>query len=297
MRVRVVFMVGALLAGAVVALAGPAEAGTINVITATGVGLTDYSTCGPNPLLHIEGTATGGSGLGEAQERGIASTLFDDDIGSFVQDSDGYGPGDFAFGYGLPLDDTYPVGTIIGLYAAVGDIGGDPETFAEWFVLYRCTFDGTGAELLYSCFGEPLGTCPATASAAQDLIFEVEVSDTAPDPGETITAVAGECLGETGSLRLVEGPSVLDEVDGIPVDADGTVVADLTVPASIAPGTELDVIGECYLDDVLIAEDVVPVTVAGEVPTTTTVAPTTVAPAPPPAPVARPVAQTPAFTG
>lgn len=296
-RVRVLLVVGAVLAGTFVALAGPADAGSINVVSATGVGLGSQSTCGIGANLSIEGTATGGLGAGDAEERGTASTLFDDDAGSFAQDASGYGPGDFAYEYGVPLDQVQPEGTIIGLSAAVGDLGGDPQTFAEWFVLYRCAPDANDSELLYSCFG-PLGTCPAHAAAAQDLLFEVEVSDANPDAGETITAVGAECLGDTGSLRLVEGTTVLDESDGIPVDDDGTIVADLTVPSSVASGTELDLIGECYLDDALIADDIVPVSVAGEVPTTTTVAPTTVAPAlAPTTPVARPVALTPAFTG
>lgn len=293
MRVRVLFVVVAVLAGTFVALAPPAGAGSLNVVTATAVGLGPQSTCGIGTNLSIEGTATGGAGAGDAQERGTASTLFDDEAGSFVQDSSGYGPGDFAYTYGVPLDAVQPDGTIIALHAAVGDLSGDPQTFAEWFVLYRCASDAGDSELLYSCFGS-LGTCPATAAAAQDALFGVEVSDANPDPGETITAVGGECLGDAGSLRLVEGAEVLDEADGLPVDAGGTIVADLTVPSSIAPGTELEVIGECYSEDALIADDVVPLTVAGEAPTTTAAPTTTTAP---PATPARPVAQAPAFTG
>jgi hypothetical protein len=286
-------MAGAVLAATVVALAGPAEAGAINVVTATGVGIGDFASCGIAGTLAIEGTGTGGPGGGEALQRGTASTLFDDDANSFALEGTNYGPGDFAFDYGVPLDQVYPEGTIVGLYAAVGDVNEDPQTFGEWFILYRCATDPAESELLYSCFGA-LGDCPANAAAAQIQQFEVEVSDAAPDPGETLTAVGSGCFGDAGSLRLVEGTTVLDESDGIPVDADGTIVADLTVPASATPGTELEVIGECYLEDTLIGDDGVAVIVAGQVPTTT-VAPTTIVR--PTTPVARPVALTPAFTG
>jgi hypothetical protein len=178
---------------------------------------------------------------------------------------------------------------VIGLYASVGDPDEDPATFGEWFVLYRCADDGVSSELLYSCFG-PLGTCPTTAAEAQVAQFEVEISDAAPLPGGTITAVGSECFGTTGSLQLVDGNTVLDESLAIPVDADGVIVADLTVPSTVAGGTELEVLGNCFLDDTLIGDDGVALTVQAPPITTTT----TAAPA---APVARPVALTPAFTG
>jgi hypothetical protein len=292
MRVRA-FLVTMVVAAGLVVVGTPAEAGApVNVITATGVGLDDSSDCGPGSDLFIEGTATGSNGGGgDAQERGTGSTLTEPDIGSFEQPSTGYPAGDFAFDYGINNDDR-PEGTVIGLYAAVGDQNEDPQTFGEWIIVYRCASDAANSELLYSCFG-PLNSCPMTAGAAQEEAFTVEVSNANPVAGETLTVVGSECFGDAGSLRLVDGATVLDESDGIPVDADGTIVADLTVPANIAPGTELEVLGECYLEDTLIGDDGVAVTVAEPV-TTTTVPPTTVRPA---TPAARPVALTPAFTG
>jgi hypothetical protein len=292
MRIRVLVVLALPTAGLVVIAGGPAEAGThLNVITATGVSLDgEDSDCGVGSDLFIEGSATGGDPAGAALETGTGSTLTDPDTGSFTQDSIGYPAGNFAFDYGIN-NEAVPEGTVIGLYASVGDPDEDPATFGEWFVLYRCADDGVSSELLYSCFG-PLGTCPTTAAEAQVAQFEVEISDAAPLPGGTITAVGSECYGTTGSLQLVDGTTVLDESLGIPVDADGVIVADLTVPSTVAGGTELEVLGNCFLDDTLIGDDGVALTV--QAPPTTTTTSTTAAPA---APVARPVALTPAFTG
>lgn len=169
----------------------------------------------------------------------------------------------------------------------MGDVDGDPLTFGEWFLLYRCGATPADSELLYSCFG-PLGDCPANAGDAQELLFDVSVDNANPLAGETVTAAAAECFGDSVDFQLVDGSTDLDTVEGV-APTGGVASAEFTVPASVAPGTELDVLAECFEDGTLLAAAETAIVVGGQVTTT-------VAPAPPAIP-ARPVAARPAFTG
>lgn len=65
-------------------------------------------------------------------------------------------------GYGIPFPDQ-PDGTIIGLYAYVGETPPSAGDTAEFFVLYRCDTGGAN-QVLDTCYG-PYGTCPRTAQA------------------------------------------------------------------------------------------------------------------------------------
>jgi hypothetical protein len=292
MRVRSIVAAVAALAAVLVLAPGTAGAGAPqNVITATGVGLNESSNCS-GTRLQVTGSATGGQPPGEAEERGTGSSLLDPDLESFAQDSFSYGAGPFDHSYGVPIGGApQPAGTVIGLYAAVGDVDLDPLTYGEWFVLYRCADDGNNSELLYSCFG-PLGDCPANAGDAQELLFDVSADTATPLAGDTVTATAVECFGDEVDFQLVDDSTDLDTVEGVvPVGDEAT--AELTVPASVAPGTELTVFAECLEDGTPLAAAEFGLVVGGQV-TTTTVAPPTTAASPP---AARPIALAPSFTG
>ena len=265
-------LAAAAVAGAALAFAtAPADAGGPAI--ATSVELNADADC-EDASLDI------GMDMGTIDTEIGHSSLLDGTVMEEFSNSSGFSDSEEVFeGYGIDADgDLTEDGTVIGTYASIGLAPLTAATAAEWFVLYQCSEAGENL-VLYSCFGD-LGDCPATADVAEPLVLAPAVDDDAPDPGQTITATA-DCPYSLGGALLFDGDTSLggDSAEVV----DGSFTVELTVPADIAPGTELTVRFDCGEDLNTILSASLPVTVAGA----------TAAPAPAP----EPVPAAPDFTG
>jgi hypothetical protein len=253
---------GAMLASMLVIVA-TAPAGAAANITATSVALNDSADCDNDADLDL-GMEAGTVAI----EGGIASTIGDDDIGSFEQPStlsNFSGVTD----YGISMDNPLPEGSIVGTLAYVGDSPPTSANAAEWFILYRCD-NGGANEVLYECFGD-YGTCPHSADEALALIFSATVSPTAPLAGETITVSATGCVFDIGGTYLSEpGGPALDSALDITVGPDGSFNATLKVPADLAPGTALEVFVGCGTVEEPLVSETIGITVGAPATTTST---------------------------
>jgi hypothetical protein len=280
-------VVAALVASGVVLTTG--TAGAAGPAVATSVGLNAEASCDDADL--DLGLVTGTVDT----ETGLATNLAGEVLNEFSQPSGLDDENGIFDGYGISASGD--PGTVIGSYASIGVAPLTAASAAEWFVLYQCGPVGTNV-VLYSCFGD-LGTCPTTAIEGAEAMFAPSVDDTTPDPGQTIT-VSADCAYPLGGALLLDGDTSLggDSTETV----DGAFSIELTVPSTVAPGTELTVQVDCGVEGQAILTADLPIAVAGEVETTTssTEATTTIVSFPPQcvcAPPAPPQPEPPDFTG
>jgi len=214
-----------------------ASAAAASQVTATSVALNSSANCGDASLdlgmvsgfVDREyGRATDRRGAVLAEFESQSDTL-DNLNGVFAR-------------YHIDFEPDRPDGTIIGSYAYVGTTGPRTETTAEWFVLYVC--DARGAnEVLHTCYGD-YGTCPTSA----DQVLAAAVSTTTPMPGEMLTVAVAGCFvpdGRTASVSLFRDGSLLGSTPPITPSTDGTLTANLAVPANLSPNTPLELSVVC----------------------------------------------------
>ncbi len=254
-----------LVAGFIVSGALPAAANAS--ITATSVAPNaDGTKCSDASFdLGMESTSV-------TTETGQVTNSAGEVLDSFDQSSDFSGFSGVFEGYGMPFDDDQPTGTIIASYATIGAATPTAADTAEWYLLYRCGDTMAESVVLMSCFGD-YGTCPKTAEEGLATLFAGTVSDTTPRAGDVITAHGEGCFYPLGGAVLLNGATGVDGGTVAP-NADGTFDISLTVPAGLAPGSELTVRIDCGYDGQTVLSNTVTLRVDSE-PATTTTAPST----------------------
>lgn len=248
-------------------------------VTAEGVALASDADCGDSSL---DLTLTSGD---IDREFGQASVLGGAPEAVFEQDSpnlDDFESETFE-DYGIGLDSEAPDGTIIGTYAYLGDTPPTAAGTAEFFVLYRCSADGSANETLLTCVGD-FGTCPQTADEA-----DVPTLD-APDgaaPGAAV-AVTGVGCFDGGEFSVTPTGGGAELAAGPLEGSNGDLTFTFTMP-DVPTGTELDITATCEASGAVGATTIV--ASAASTPVPTPPAPTPTAPAP------RAVVVQPTFTG
>jgi hypothetical protein len=97
-------------------------------------------------------------------EAGDVTLVSGTDLGGFSDTSPRSGNNNFSGSYGIPYSPSQPAGTILGVYAEVGQRPPLASNTLQFFVLTNCSTH----QVLFSCFG-PYGTCPRTAQQVQSL--------------------------------------------------------------------------------------------------------------------------------
>jgi hypothetical protein len=134
----------------------PASAASLS---ATGVALSGYSDCDSPAGLDIS-MVTDAS---PTRETGKVTTSEGDVLMTFDQATGFQNYNGTFSGYNFSSPPwSVPAGTIVGLYASIGDPSPAPDNTIEWFVSYVCD---TGV-VVDSCFGD-YGTCPQSAETVQ----------------------------------------------------------------------------------------------------------------------------------
>ncbi len=205
--------------------------------SATSVALSSYSDCTSPAGLDI-GLE---SGPDVDREAGSVTNEAGDTLMSFDQPS-GFANFSGVFsGYNFASPAwTQPTGSLIGLYAWVGqssagpDSPPDPATSAEWFVLYRCNDDAPGTGVLASCFGE-IGTCPTTVQEALGEQIRVVFDEV----GSTDWVVPANVCSVTVDVAGAQGGTAAD--DGASHDAPGGLGGRVQGTLTVTPGQTLQV--------------------------------------------------------
>jgi MYXO-CTERM domain-containing protein len=116
----------------------------------------------PDPSLSCNGDADlvlAWQNMGATHfEAGDVTLLTGADLGGFSDTSPRTGNNNFSGSYGIPYTGPIPAGTVIGVYAEVGQRPPLASNTVQFFVLTNCST----RQVLFSCFG-PYGTCPKTA--------------------------------------------------------------------------------------------------------------------------------------
>lgn len=246
---------------------GPSPAGAAENIVATSVALDEFANCSNDADLDI-----GLESDTVAIEGGLASTIGDDDIGSFEQASTLSNFDGVVDAYGIPFVQAQDEGSVIGTWAYVGDSPPTSTNAAEWFVLYRCSDSGDN-DVLYTCFGD-YGTCPHTAQEAIEVLFTATVSTTAPVPGEVVTVSGSGCFLTTAGAVLTETAGPIVVIDAGAPDASGDFELALPIPPDVSPGTELRLEVGCAEESEPVVLETFFLTVQAPATTTTSPAPT-----------------------
>lgn len=138
-------------------------------------------------------------------EGGEATLLRNHVVTSFSRPSEDLDFGDHATfeGFEISLESPQPDGTLIGTWAVLG-----PETLSEtgsavFFILYRCSADGSANEVITTCVGDP-EACPRQADAANRPMLH------APDGaavGEPVRVTGTGCYDGGGGKFVVIEPA------------------------------------------------------------------------------------------
>jgi len=170
----------------VLALAGLAVSvpAVFAAATAQGVALSSYSDC------TVAGLDLTLPTVNASREYGLAT---DEGGNTILEFEDSTGLSNFSgtfLGYHFPFS-AQPDGTIITLYAYVGETPPSPADTAQFYLRYRCSSEGE-QQVLDSCYG-PYGTCwGGTAPAAAEPVPGCDISVYVPPQ-----AVMGRFVAET----------------------------------------------------------------------------------------------------
>jgi hypothetical protein len=91
-------------------------------------------------------------------EAGDVTLLSGVDLGGFSDTSPRTGNNNYSGGFGIGYSPSQPAGTVLGVYAEVGQRPPLASNTLQFFVLTNCSTH----QVLFSCFG-PYGSCPKTA--------------------------------------------------------------------------------------------------------------------------------------